>query len=66
MPYSRVVPVFEEVNVVEQASGEEQPQVEFGPDVCVANPEPIFLADQGKPSAFKPSLEFYKSLSLVL
>jgi hypothetical protein len=35
MSYARVVPAFEEVNFVEQASGEEQSPVGFGPNVGV-------------------------------
>jgi hypothetical protein len=49
MSYSRVVPIFEEVNVVEQASEEEQSSVGSGPNVCVAEPEPVVSTDQGKP-----------------
>jgi hypothetical protein len=52
MSYSRVVTVFEEVNVVEQASREEQSSVGSGPNVCVVEPEPVVLTDQGKPRCF--------------
>jgi hypothetical protein len=41
--------VNEEANVIEPVPEEEQLQVEFRPDVCVAKPEPIFSADQSKP-----------------
>jgi hypothetical protein len=49
MSYARVVPAFEEVDVVEQASGEEQSTVGSGPDVIVVEPEPVVLSKQGKP-----------------
>jgi hypothetical protein len=62
MSYSRVVPVFEEVNVVEQASEEEQSSVGSGPDVGVVELEPVVSSEQGSPGASKPSLEFYKSI----
>jgi hypothetical protein len=48
MSYARVVPAFEEVDVVEQASGEEQSPVGFGPDVGVVEPEPVVSSEQGK------------------
>jgi hypothetical protein len=66
MLYSRIVPAFEEVDVVEQASGEEQSPVGSRPDVGVVEPEPVVSSEQGKPRCIKPFLEFYKSLSLVL
>jgi hypothetical protein len=66
MSYSRVVPAFEEIDFVEQASEEELSSVGSGPDVGVVEPEPLVSSEQGKPGAFKPFLEFYKSLSLVL
>jgi hypothetical protein len=49
MSYARVVPAFEEVNFVEQASGEELLSVDFGPDVGVVEPEPVISSEQGKP-----------------
>jgi hypothetical protein len=48
MSYSRVVSAFEEVNVVEQAFGEEQSSVGSGPDVGVVEPEPVVSSEQGK------------------
>jgi hypothetical protein len=49
MSYSRVISAFEEVNVVEQASGEEQSLVGSGPDVGVVEPKPVVSSEQGKP-----------------
>jgi hypothetical protein len=49
MSYSHIVLAFEEVNVVEQASGEELSSVGSGPDVGVVEPEPVVLSEQGKP-----------------
>jgi hypothetical protein len=49
MSYSRVVSAFEEVNVVEQASREEQSSVGSGPDIGVVEPEPVVSSEQGKP-----------------
>jgi hypothetical protein len=49
MSYSHVVPIFEEVNVVEQASGEQQSSVGSGLDVGIVEPEPVVLSEQGKP-----------------
>jgi hypothetical protein len=49
MSYARVVPAFEEVDVVEQASGEEQSPVGSGPDVRVVEPELVVSSEQGKP-----------------
>jgi hypothetical protein len=49
MSDARVVPVFEEVNFVEQASGEELSSVGSGPDVRVIEPEPVISSEQGKP-----------------
>jgi hypothetical protein len=66
MSYARVVPAFEEVNVVEQASGEELSLVGSRPDIGVVEPEPVSRLSKASPSAFKPFLKFYKSLSLVL
>jgi hypothetical protein len=48
MSYARVVPAFDEVEVVEQASGEEQSPVDSGPDVRVVEPEPVASSEQGK------------------
>jgi hypothetical protein len=49
MSYSRVVPAFDEVSVVEQVSREELSPVGSGPDVGVIEPEPIISSEQGKP-----------------
>jgi hypothetical protein len=47
--YARVVPAFEEIDVVEQASGEEQSPVGSVPDVRVVEPELVVSSAQGKP-----------------
>jgi hypothetical protein len=44
-----VVPAFEEVSVVEQASGEEQSSVGSGPDAGVVEHKPVVSSEQGKP-----------------
>jgi hypothetical protein len=64
MLYARVVPAFEEVEVGEQVFGEELSSVGFGPEVGVFESE----SHQSKASldAFKPYLEFYKSLLFIL
>jgi hypothetical protein len=49
MSYSLVVPAFEEVSVVEQASREELSSVGFGLDVGVVEPKPVVSSEQGKP-----------------
>jgi hypothetical protein len=49
MSYIRVVPAFEEVSVIEQASGEELSSVGSGSDVGVVEPEPVVSSEQGKP-----------------
>jgi hypothetical protein len=49
MLYARVVPAFKEVEVVEQASGEELSLVGSGSDVGVIEPELIVSLEQGKP-----------------
>jgi hypothetical protein len=49
MSYSRVVFAFEEVNVVEQVSGEESSSVGSRPDVGVVEPKPVVSSEQGKP-----------------
>jgi hypothetical protein len=49
MSYARVVPAFEEVSVIEQASREEMSSVGSGSDVGVVKPEPVVLSEQGKP-----------------
>jgi hypothetical protein len=49
MSYFRVVLAFEEVSVVEQASGEDLSLVGYGPDVGVIEPEPVISSEQGKP-----------------
>jgi hypothetical protein len=45
MSYSRIVPAFEEVDVVEQASGEEQSPIGSGPDVRVVEPGPVVSSE---------------------
>jgi hypothetical protein len=49
MSYFRIVLTFEEVDVVEQASGEELSSVGSRPDVEVVEPEPVVSSKQGKP-----------------
>jgi hypothetical protein len=49
MSYACVVPAFEEVDVVEQASREEQSPVGSGPDVRVVEPELVVSSEEGKP-----------------
>jgi hypothetical protein len=49
MLYARVVPAFEEVEVVEQVSGEELSSVGSGPEVRVFEPELVIASEQGKP-----------------
>jgi hypothetical protein len=49
MLYYRIVPAFEEVDVVEQASTEEQSPVGSVPDVGVVEPELVVSSEQGKP-----------------
>jgi hypothetical protein len=49
MLYARVVSAFEEVDVVEQVSGEELSSVGFGPKVGVVEPELVVSSEQGKP-----------------
>jgi hypothetical protein len=46
---SRVVPVNEEVNVVELVPEEGQSPVEVRFDICRTDPEPKIPVDQGKP-----------------
>jgi hypothetical protein len=46
---SRVVPVNEEVNVVEPVPEEGQSLMEVGLDICGTDPEPKISVDQGKP-----------------
>jgi hypothetical protein len=48
MSYSHVVSTFKEVNVIEQAFGEEQSSVGSEPDVGVEL-EPVISSEQGKP-----------------
>jgi hypothetical protein len=45
---SRIVPVNEEVNVVEPIPEEEQSPVEVGFDIYGTDPEPKIPVDQGK------------------
>jgi hypothetical protein len=49
---SRIVPVNEEVNVVEPVPKEEQSLVEVGFDICGTDPEPKIPIDQGKPRIY--------------
>jgi hypothetical protein len=49
MFYTRVVPAFEEVEVGEQAFGEELSSVGFGLEVGVFEPESVVTSEQGKP-----------------
>jgi hypothetical protein len=49
MLYTRVVPAFEEVEVAEQASGEELSSVGSGPEVGVFESESVVSSEQGKP-----------------
>jgi hypothetical protein len=46
---TRVVPAFEEVEVAEQASGEELSSVGSGPEVRVCESESFVSSEQGKP-----------------
>jgi hypothetical protein len=46
---SRIVPVNEEVNMVEPIPKEEQSPVEVGFDICGTDLEPKIPIDQGKP-----------------
>jgi hypothetical protein len=66
MLYSRLVPAFEEIDVVEQASGEELSFVGSRPDVGVVKPELVISSEQDKPRCILTFLEFYELLSLVL
>jgi hypothetical protein len=49
MSYARVVPAFEEVDVIEQVSGEELSSVGSEPEVGVVEPELAVSSEQGKP-----------------
>jgi hypothetical protein len=66
MLYTRVVSAFEEVEVAEQASGEELSSVGSGPEVRVLESESVVASEQGKPRCIKPYLEIYKSLLFIL
>jgi hypothetical protein len=46
---SRIVPVNEDVNVVEPIPEEGQSSVEVGFDICGTDPEPEIPVNQGKP-----------------
>jgi hypothetical protein len=46
---SRIVPVNEEINVVEPVPKEEQSSVEVGFNICGTDPELEIPVDQGKP-----------------
>jgi hypothetical protein len=48
MLYARVVPAFEEVDIVEQVSREELSSVGSGPEVRVFEPELVVSSEQGK------------------
>jgi hypothetical protein len=48
MLYAHVVSAFEEVDVAEPVSGEEQLLVGFGSDVGVGEPELVVSSEQGK------------------
>jgi hypothetical protein len=64
---SHVVPVNEEVNVVEPVPEERQSPVEVGFDICVTGPEPEILVDQGKPwMHLNPTLSFQSFILLML
>jgi hypothetical protein len=49
MLYTRVVPAFEEVDIAEQASGEELSSVGSGPEVGVLESASVVALEQGKP-----------------
>jgi hypothetical protein len=49
---SRIVPVNEEVNIVEPVPKEEQSLAEVGFDICGTDPEPKIPIDQGKPRIY--------------
>jgi hypothetical protein len=64
---SRIVPVNEEVNVVEPVPEEEQSPVEVGFNICRTNPEPEIPVDQGKPQMhLNLHLSFQSFISLML
>jgi hypothetical protein len=49
MLYARVVPAFEEVDVVEQVSREELSSVGSGLEIRIFEPELAVSSEQGKP-----------------
>jgi hypothetical protein len=49
MLYTHVVSAFEEVDVAEQASGEELSSMGSGPEVGVLESESVVASEQGKP-----------------
>jgi hypothetical protein len=57
---SHVVPVNEEVNVIERVPKEGHPPVEVGFDIYGTDPEPDYPVDQGKPRMHSTLLVFYK------
>jgi hypothetical protein len=66
MSYARVVSTFEEVNFVEQASGEELSSVGSDQTSELLSLNQSSRLNKASRGAFKSFLEFYKSLSLVL
>jgi hypothetical protein len=66
MSYAGVVSAFEEINFVEQASGEELSSVGSNRTSELSSLNQSSRLNKASPDAFKPFLEFYKSLSLVL
>jgi hypothetical protein len=49
MLYTHVVSAFEEVDVVDQVTGEELCSLGSRPEVGVVEPELVVLSEQGKP-----------------
>jgi hypothetical protein len=56
-----VVPVNEEVNVVEPVPEEGQSPVEIGFDICGTDPEPEISSTKVSPECIKPYLVIYES-----
>jgi hypothetical protein len=56
----RVVPVNEEVNVVEPITEEGQSLVEVGFDICGIDPKPEIPSTKASPGCIQPLLVFYK------
>jgi hypothetical protein len=64
---SRVVPVNEEVNIVEPVLEEERSPVEVGFNMRGTDPEPKIPVDKGKPRMhLNPNLSFQSFISLML